>query len=65
MLSVMVFAFYFQVLMRSQIITIGVQSFAFAPLQSVRAMPWQAYVPPGVGLWSIKACTEELLFLLI
>ena len=52
--------FGFQVHMWVYCLPIGVQSLGCAS-QSFRVYPWQAYIPPGDGLWPHQECSEWLL----
>ena len=51
LVSVTVFAFYFQVPMWLSSSPMRAQLLGFAPLQPFRITLWQACVPPGDGLW--------------
>ena len=51
LVSVIVYAFCFQVPCWMPYSPMGTQPLEFAPLQPCRAYPWQAYVQPGDGHW--------------
>ena len=52
LVSILVYAFYFQVSSWMPYSPMGAQLLGFAPLQPFGVYPWQAYVQPGNGHWS-------------
>ena len=55
LVSILVSAFYFQVSSWMLYSPVGAQPLGFAPLQPFGVYPWQAYVQPGDGHWSMPS----------